>query len=95
MKRTRSTSAALVVAALATAALAGGCSFKDAICRGGEYPVKAIGNTTGRACVADGQEPPEVFVRYPEGKVPKHVDDEWDKYWSDKIVDKDGNIVSG
>jgi hypothetical protein len=43
--------------------------------------------------VADGQEPPEGYVRYPAGKVPKHVDDEWDKYWSNKIVDKNGNIV--
>jgi hypothetical protein len=93
MKRSRSTTAALVVASLAAVALAGGCTLKQAICRGGEYPVKAVGNATGRACVADGQEPPEGYVRYPAGKVPKHVDDEWDKYWSNKIVDKNGNIV--
>jgi hypothetical protein len=92
MPKTRST-AIVVVTALATAMLAGGCSFQDAICRGGEYPVKAIGNATGGACVPDNQNPPAGYVRYPAGKVPKHVDDKWDKYWSDKIVDKNGNIV--
>jgi hypothetical protein len=39
MKRSRSTTAALVVASLAAVALAGGCTLKQAICRGGEYPV--------------------------------------------------------
>jgi hypothetical protein len=92
MSRRRSV-AAVVVAALAGPLLIGGCSFQDAICRGGEYPVKAVGNATGRACVADGKEPPDGYVRYPAGKVPKHVDDKWDKYWSDKIVDKNGAIV--
>jgi hypothetical protein len=83
----------LAVAAMTTVFMIGGCSFQQAICRNGEYPVKAIGNTTGRACVADDQEPPEGYVRYPAGKVPKHVDDKWDKYWRNVIVDKDGNVV--
>jgi hypothetical protein len=92
MPKTRST-AIVVATAFATVLLAGGCSFQDAICRGGEYPVKAIGNATGAACVPDNQDQPAGYVRYPAGKVPKHVDDKWDKYWSDKIVDKNGNIV--
>jgi hypothetical protein len=93
MNRSRGTAAALAVAALATVVLAGGCSLKEAVCRGGEYPVKAVGNATGRTCVADDKDPPDGYVRYPAGKVPKYVDDEWDKYWSDKIVDRNGVIV--
>jgi hypothetical protein len=84
---------ALALAAVFGVLAAGGCSLQDAICRRGEYPVKAVGNATGRACVADNEDPPEGYVRYPAGKVPKHVDDKWDKYWSDKIVDKNGAIV--
>jgi hypothetical protein len=95
MKRSPRTTAALLVAVLATVAPAGGCTLKEAICRGGEYPVKAVGNTTGRMCVADGQQPPAGFVRYPAGKVPKYVDDQWDKYWRDKIVDEHGAIMNG
>lgn len=32
-------------------------------------------------------------MRYPEGKVPKYVGDNWGKYWSTVIVDSFGNIV--
>ncbi|MFI1397582.1 SCO0607 family lipoprotein [Streptomyces sp. NPDC020681] len=80
-------------AGMLTALLATGCSMQDAVCGGGEYPVKAVGNTTGRTCVPDGEEPPDGYVRYPEGKVPEHVDDKWDKYWSEVVVDENGDIV--
>jgi hypothetical protein len=81
------------LAGIATALLATGCSNRERICGSAEYPVKAVGNTTGRTCVADDKEPPEGYVRYPAGKVPQYVDDEWDKYWRTVIVDSDGNIV--
>jgi hypothetical protein len=80
----------LATIALAAGLLTGGCA-DEAICRGGEYPVAAVGST-GRACVSDQEEPPAGYVRYPEGKVPKHVDDQWDKYWNTHTIDKTGTI---
>ena len=44
-------------------------------------------------CVPEGQEPPAGYVRYPEGKVPEHVGDKWDEYWSTVVVDAKGNVV--
>ncbi len=83
----------LAVAGTVTVFLTTGCSIQDRICGSGEYPVKAVGNTTGAACVTNGKEPPAGYVRYPKGKVPEHVDDKWDKYWSTVVVDKNGHIV--
>jgi hypothetical protein len=57
--------------------------------------VKAVGNATGRTCVPDGEDPPAGYVRYPEGQVPEHIGDKWDKYWETKVVDQSGRIVSG
>ncbi|MET7418647.1 hypothetical protein [Dactylosporangium sp. NPDC005555] len=85
----------LLTLLLLTAFLTAGCSFKERICGSGEHPVKAVGNTTGRACVPDGTGPPAGYAPYPSGKVPKYIDDEWDRYWRDKIVDEQGNITSG
>ncbi|MFI6033589.1 SCO0607 family lipoprotein [Streptomyces sp. NPDC051315] len=75
-----------------TAALLTGCSLEEASCRGGEYPVLAVGNS-GSACVPDGEEPPAGYARYPEGKVPEHVGDKWDEYWSTRTLDENGDIV--
>ncbi|MFJ6700321.1 SCO0607 family lipoprotein [Streptomyces sp. NPDC091272] len=83
---------ALVLAVAAAAFSVTGCSLEDAICGGGEYPVLNVGST-GSACVSEGEEPPKGYVRYPEGKVPEHVGDEWDEYWQSHTVDKDGKIV--
>jgi hypothetical protein len=83
--------AALFAATLTTAA---GCSVKERICRSGEHPVKAVGNATGRTCVRDGTGPPAGYVTYPAGKVPVHVDDEWDRYWRDKVLDERGSLAS-
>jgi hypothetical protein len=85
--------AALAAAGIAITFLATGCSVRERICGDGEYPAKAVGNTTGRVCVAHGTEPPHGYVRYPEGKAPTYVDDEWDKYWRTVIVDEKGNVV--
>jgi hypothetical protein len=82
----------LLVAAVAAGGLAG-CSFREAICRSGEYPVAAVDSTTGRACVADGEEPPAGYVRFPAGKVPEHVGDEWDRYWGEHELDEHGKEV--
>jgi hypothetical protein len=90
--RIRSISAALLVAA---GLAAGGCELRDKVCAGGQYPVKAVGNTTGATCVPDGAEPPAGYVRYPEGKQPVYVDDEWDRYWHTVVVDEHGNVVPG
>lgn len=82
-----------VIAGVAAAFLVAGCVGPDAICGSSEYPVKAVGNTSGRACVANGEQPPAGYVRYPAGKVPEHIGDKWDKYWSTKVVDKNGKVV--
>ncbi|MEG3628820.1 SCO0607 family lipoprotein [Streptomyces poriticola] len=86
--------AAAVLAGAAAAVALTGCSidFRDAVCGGGEYPVMTVGGT-GSACVPDDEQPPEGYVRYPEGKVPKHVDDKWDVYWRTHMVDENGDIV--
>jgi hypothetical protein len=75
--------------------LAGGCGYREAICSSGEYPVAAVRSATGRACVQDGEAPPAGFVRFPEGKVPKHVDDEWDRYWAGRLLDENGREITG
>ncbi|CAL9277786.1 hypothetical protein SUDANB5_06316 [Streptomyces sp. SudanB5_2050] len=82
----------LALACAAAAAALSGCSMEEATCGGGEYPVISVGGT-GSACVPNGEEPPEGYTRYPEGKVPEHVGDEWDTYWQTHTVDEDGNIV--
>ncbi|MFG3039236.1 SCO0607 family lipoprotein [Streptomyces sp. NPDC048330] len=86
--------AAALAGAAAVMALSGcaGVEYREDICSGGEYPVLSVGGT-GSACVRDGEEPPAGFVRYPQGKVPEQVGDEWDLYWDTHTVDKDGKIV--
>ncbi len=85
----------LVLAVVAAASVTAGCSTQDSVCGSGQYPVKAVGNTTGRSCVSNGEDPPHGYVRYPQGKVPGHVGDKWDTYWSKVVVDKNGHIVKG
>ena len=55
--------------------------------------MQAVGGT-GRQCVPDKQDPPTGFARYPSGKTPKHVDDQWDVYWRTHALDEHGNIVT-
>jgi hypothetical protein len=86
--------AALAVSGLAGLLLMGGCA-EDAICSSGSYPVVAVRGTGGGDCVEDDQEPPAGFVRYPAGRVPQHVDDEWDRYWYDHQLDENGREISG
>jgi hypothetical protein len=84
-----------LTAALTATLLTAGCSIQDAICGSDHYPVKAVGSTDGGDCVREGEEPPAGYVRYPEGKVPEHVGDKWDEYWSTVVVDEKGNVVPG
>nr|WP_189233007.1 hypothetical protein [Streptomyces flaveolus] len=71
-----------------------GCSleYREDICSGGEYPVTSIGGT-GSGCVPDGEQPPQGYTRYPEGKVPQQVDDKWDVYWRTHMIDENGAVV--
>ncbi|WP_433073080.1 SCO0607 family lipoprotein [Dactylosporangium sp. CA-052675] len=71
-----------------------GCDMRERVCRSQEYPVKAVGNRTGAACVPEGQQPPAGYVRYPAGQEPVYVDDEWYRYWQTKVVDEHGTVVS-
>ncbi|KUN75884.1 SCO0607 family lipoprotein [Streptomyces griseoruber] len=84
----------LALACATAAGLLSACSlsFQDAQCSDGEYPALAV-NSTGGQCVKDGQEPPEGWVRYPEGKVPEYVGDKWDEYWTTHTLDENGKIV--
>ncbi|MET9256384.1 hypothetical protein [Streptomyces sp. NPDC003717] len=83
---------ALALAGAVAAALLSGCSIEEASCSDGEYPVLSVGGT-GSACVPDGEQPPKGYTRYPEGKVPRHVDDKWDVYWRTHTVDEHGQII--
>ncbi|MFD9434807.1 SCO0607 family lipoprotein [Streptomyces sp. NPDC060002] len=82
-----------VAAAVAVATLTG-CSLQieEASCGGGEYPVLAV-NSGGSDCVPDDEEPARGWARYPEGKVPEKVGDEWDTYWSTHTLDEKGEII--
>jgi hypothetical protein len=88
----RTLSRLLPVLALSAVVLTG-CTGQEKICRDGEYPVKAVDSTTGRACTPNGEEPPAGYVRYPDGKVPKHIGDEWDTYWSTRSIDGNGTVT--
>lgn len=81
------------IAGLLAAPLVGGCTFRDAICGSDDYPVLQV-DGTGRQCVPKGDEPPAGFTRFPAGKEPKHVDDEWDVYWRTHKLDQSGNVVA-
>ncbi|TXS54442.1 hypothetical protein EAO77_18090 [Streptomyces sp. t39] len=90
----RTAAAAALAGAAAALALTGcsGLSFQDDICSGGEYPVMTVGST-GSACVEEGEKVPEGYTRYPEGKVPQKVDDEWDVYWRTHSLDEKGDVI--
>ncbi|MFE0653919.1 SCO0607 family lipoprotein [Streptomyces sp. NPDC059534] len=92
---TRRALPALAAAALAAAVLLTGCAGQERVCGSGRYPVKAVGNTDGQDCAADGQEPPEGYVRYPAGMVPEYVGDRWDRHWATVVVDAEGHPTHG
>ncbi|MCQ9135273.1 MULTISPECIES: hypothetical protein [Streptomyces] len=100
MRVTRSRTGALRAAtAVAAAVLAavpalGGCSLRieEAVCGGGSYPVLAV-NSGGGDCVPDDEEPAAGWARYPKGKEPEKVGDEWDVYWSTRTLDEKGRII--
>ena len=93
MKKHHRLATALAISGIATVVLVSGCLPKERVCSEGEYPAKGVGTPHGAMCQTNGQEPPEGYVRYPEGKVPVHLGDKWDRYWSGVIVDSNGNIV--
>jgi hypothetical protein len=92
IRSTRRPAAFVVVAGVVAALALGGCTFRDAICGSDAYPVLQVGGT-GRQCVSKGEEPPAGWARYPAGKEPKHVDDDWDVYWRTHTLDPEGNVV--
>lgn len=84
----------LTLVAAAAAGLLSACSlsFREAQCSDGEYPVLAVNNSGGQ-CLKNGEEPPQGWARYPEGKVPEYVGDKWDEYWMTRTLDENGKIV--
>ncbi|WP_406145973.1 SCO0607 family lipoprotein [Streptomyces sp. NBC_01012] len=86
------TTLGLALAGVTVTLFTSACSTQDAVCGGDEYPVLRVGSA-GSACASDDEEPPKGYARYPEGKVPKHVDDTWYTYWQTRTVDKNGRTV--
>jgi hypothetical protein len=86
--------AALAVLGAAVGLAVAACSSQERVCSEGQYPVKYVGSATGSMCVADAEEPPAGYVRYPAGQVPEYRFDKWDKQWQNAVFDKDGNVVS-
>jgi hypothetical protein len=88
--------AVLVLTAAAAVGLTTACSvdLRDAMCQSNEYPVAVVGYAGGGYCVSDKEQPPKGAVRYPEGKVPQHVDDKWDKYWQSHALDANGKLIT-
>ncbi|MEU8566852.1 hypothetical protein AB0C51_00555 [Streptomyces pathocidini] len=82
----------VLASAVALVTLTACAGYREDVCSEGEYPVLSVGGT-GSACVSNGEQPPAGFARYPEGKVPRQVDDKWDKYWNTHTLDKKGNII--
>ncbi|MFI5933662.1 SCO0607 family lipoprotein [Actinoplanes sp. NPDC051494] len=83
----------LATVALTGVFMTGACSYQEAICGNGEYPVTTTEG--GGTCVKNGEDPPSGYIRYPEGKEPKHVDDEWDLYWRDHRVPATAGTSTG
>jgi hypothetical protein len=94
IRRTRTATLLLAGLGVGASLLLSGCQIRDAICSNGYYPAAHV-NGPGSYCVKDGDEPKPGFVRYPAGKVPRHVDDEWDVYWRTHHLDENGNEIPG
>ncbi|MCB5168427.1 hypothetical protein LG634_26840 [Streptomyces bambusae] len=93
-RRTALRAATFVLAGAAAVLALTGCNldFQEDVCNTGEYPVLAVGGS-GSACMPNGEEPAQGYARYPEGKVPRQLDDKWDVYWRTHTLDKDGNVI--
>ncbi|MEU2058973.1 hypothetical protein [Streptomyces sp. NPDC013455] len=77
---------------IAASLLTGCAEWRERVCQAGQDPVLAV-NDSGGDCVPEGEEPAPGWARHPRGKVPVYLDDEWDRYWSDKTLDAKGRIV--
>jgi hypothetical protein len=85
----------LGVAGVAAAFLVTAGPAAGDVCQAVEYPVKAVGGTTGMACQQDGTQPSVGYVSYPRGEAPRYVGDRWDNFWSGVVVNGRGQIVDG
>jgi hypothetical protein len=85
----------LGVAGAAAAVVATAGPSGEPICEVGQYPIKAVGGTTGMACQQDGTQPSAGYVSYPRGEAPRYVGDKWDNFWSGVVVNGQGQIVDG
>ncbi|WP_251091572.1 hypothetical protein [Streptomyces sp. Caat 7-52] len=83
----------LAVTGVGAGLLVTGCGVREEMCLPGHYQVLAV-NDFGGDCIRDGEEPPAGWARYPKGKVPRYVGDEWDRYWSTRTLDENGRIVA-
>ncbi|MGC0334266.1 hypothetical protein RKD23_007256 [Streptomyces sp. SAI-170] len=89
------TAGAALAGAAAVAALTG-CSaleYQEDLCMAGHYPVLAV-NDSGSDCVPDDEQPPTGYARYPQDKMPRHVGDKWDVFWSTHTLDENGAVIA-
>ena len=61
--------------------LPAGCvGWEEKTCSDGDVPVYRVDNASGRACVAEGTEPPDGYVLFPPGRVPQEPNDRYDRW---------------
>ena len=66
-----------LVSALLLATLPVAGCVRERVCSEGEYPVRSIEHPeSGRACVQEGEQPPEGYETFPPGQVPTYVDED-------------------
>ncbi|MFF8594553.1 SCO0607 family lipoprotein [Streptomyces sp. NPDC015220] len=82
----------VLVSAVAALPLTGCAGRQERVCSPGRDPVLAV-NDSGSDCIPSDEEPAPGWARYPQGKVPVHLDDKWDRYWADKTLDQHGRVV--
>jgi len=68
----------VVVSTMALAVTLSGCPLvRERICSKSEHVVKSTeAPQTGRACVRDGEPPPQGYEEFPPGKVPTYPDED-------------------
>lgn len=68
----------LFVLAGVSVLLVAGCGYREKICRDGEYPAFSLEfPESGRICVRQGEAPPAGYAKYPAGKVPYWLDEDY------------------
>lgn len=65
--------AAALLATLGVLGLTACGPIEEKVCGDSDYPIKADGGASGRACVPKGSPPPSGWTTYPPGQTPTTV----------------------